>query len=99
MASLRTASLSLLSVCLSKSLNLTRSLSLFLARTRSLALARPPGTPHAPAPPQGSASPVGKRVTNIDKETDRMARLFLGKENEEQARRRLKIVQARAVVE
>ncbi|CBJ33475.1 DEAD box helicase [Ectocarpus siliculosus] len=37
---------------------------------------------------------VGKRVTAIDAETDRMARLFLGKENEEQAKRRLKIVQS-----
>lgn len=29
----------------------------------------------------------------MDKETDRMARLFLGKEDKEQAKRRLKIVQ------
>lgn len=36
---------------------------------------------------------MGKRVVDVDAETDRMARLFLGKEDEEQAKRRLKIVQ------
>ena len=36
---------------------------------------------------------VGKRVVDVDKETERMARLFLGKEDAEQAKRRLKIVQ------
>lgn len=40
----------------------------------------------------------GKRATGIDAETDRMARLFLGKEDEEEARRRLKIVQVRSCV-
>eukprot|EP00752_Nemacystus_decipiens_P011688 g10373.t1 len=37
---------------------------------------------------------VGKRVVNVDAETDRMARLFLGKEDAEQAKMRLKIVQS-----
>ena len=40
----------------------------------------------------------GRRVTDVDAETDRMARLFLGKEDEEEARRRLKIVQVRSRV-
>lgn len=35
----------------------------------------------------------GKRVTDVDAETDRMARLFLGKEDDAQAKQRLKIVQ------
>ncbi|CAN0489032.1 unnamed protein product, partial [Laminaria digitata] len=37
---------------------------------------------------------LGRRAVGIDAETDRMARLFLGKEDEEEARRRLKIVQS-----
>eukprot|EP00903_Cladosiphon_okamuranus_P012242 g11481.t1 len=37
---------------------------------------------------------IGRRVVDVDKETDRMARLFLGKEDEEQAKLRLKIVQS-----
>lgn len=35
----------------------------------------------------------GKRVTDVDAETDRMARLFLGVEDESQKKQRLRIVQ------
>ncbi|CAM9772432.1 unnamed protein product [Scytosiphon promiscuus] len=61
---------------------------------------KPPETAPGTAPAEGSdmqdddAAQVGKRVTSVDAETDRMARLFLGKEDEEQAKLRLKIVQS-----
>lgn len=43
--------------------------------------------------------PKGRKKPDVDKETERMARLFLGKEDDTQAKLRLKIVQVRFSVE